>query len=65
VSLLGEAMEMGEREGVVRLLVDEGPLMALLLRPSSSPTWARRQARRRDRSTVSPSHRGIVVTPLA
>ncbi len=36
VSLLGEAMEIGEPEGFVRLFVDEGPLMARLLREAAA-----------------------------
>jgi len=36
VSLLGEAMEIGEREGFVRLFVDEGPPMARLLREAAA-----------------------------
>ena len=35
-SLLGEAMEIGEPEGFVRLFVDEGPLMARLLRETAA-----------------------------
>ncbi len=34
--LLGEAMEIGEPEGFVRLFVDEGPLMARLLREAAA-----------------------------
>jgi LuxR family transcriptional regulator, maltose regulon positive regulatory protein len=36
LSRLGEAMEMGEREGFVRLFVDEGGLMARLLREAAA-----------------------------
>ncbi len=36
VSLLGEAMEIGEPEGFVRLFVDEGPPMARLLREAAA-----------------------------
>ena len=34
-ALLGEAMEIGEPEGFVRLFVDEGPMMARLLREAA------------------------------
>ena len=36
VSLLGEAMQIGEPEGFVRLFVDEGPPMARLLREAAA-----------------------------
>ena len=36
MSLLGEAMEIGEPEGFVRLFVDEGPMMARLLREAAA-----------------------------
>jgi LuxR family maltose regulon positive regulatory protein len=36
VSLLGEAIEIGEPEGFVRLFVDEGPMMARLLREAAA-----------------------------
>ena len=36
VSLLGEAMQIGEPEGFVRLFVDEGPMMARLLREAAA-----------------------------
>ena len=36
LSLLGQAMEIGEPEGFVRLFVDEGPLMARLLREAAA-----------------------------
>ncbi len=46
LSLLGEALETGEPEGFVRLFVDEGPLMARLLREAAArglhPEYSRR-----------------------
>ncbi|HEY5489371.1 MAG TPA: LuxR C-terminal-related transcriptional regulator, partial [Candidatus Limnocylindrales bacterium] len=36
LSVLGEAMDIGEPEGFVRLFVDEGPLMARLLREAAA-----------------------------
>jgi LuxR family transcriptional regulator, maltose regulon positive regulatory protein len=36
LSLLGQAMQIGEPEGFVRLFVDEGPLMARLLREAAA-----------------------------
>jgi ATP/maltotriose-dependent transcriptional regulator MalT len=46
LSLLGEAMEIGEPESFVRLFVDEGPMMARLLREAAAAGLHREYCRR-------------------